>query len=562
MTLSNISMTSGMRGTLLSLQTISNELGRTQMRLSTGKKVNSALDNSTDFFAAQNHLNQASDLNARMNGISEAIQTIGAANNGITAISSLLNTAKGIASAAQGTNDQSSRSAYALQFDEILSQIDTISHDSSYSGTNLLGSQSLTVEFAAKSGQSTLTIAGVDASSSGLGVTNIGSSSSAAITNIINNITLGGSDPVVINGDGTVTDTNGPPPSGLSGVASVSSGNGFTLALKNDGTVVGWGDNSTGETTIPSGLTDVTAVSAGSGSGQGFGLALKSDGTVVGWGDDTHGQTKIPFGLTNVTAISAGYGFALALKSDGTVVGWGDNSFGQTSIPSGLTNVTAISAGNDFGVALKSDGTVVAWGDTTDYNLGSDVSKLSGITAISAGVNYGLALQANGTVAGFGDDSLGQASGGSALTGITAISAGVFNSLALDKSGTAIGWGAHVDPSLPLSGAKTTGTPISTITNAWSASGGIETSLDQLDGAINKIRAISNSYSSNDNILTTRQDFTNNMINILQTGSDNLTLADMNEEGANMLMLQTRQSLSMTSLSLGSQAAQAVLRLF
>jgi flagellin-like hook-associated protein FlgL len=51
------------------------------------------------------------------------------------------------------------------------------------------------------------------------------------------------------------------------------------------------------------------------------------------------------------------------------------------------------------------------------------------------------------------------------------------------------------------------------------------------------------------------------MINILQTGSDNLTLADMNEEGANMLMLQTRQSLATTSLSLGAQSAQAVLRL-
>jgi flagellin len=52
------------------------------------------------------------------------------------------------------------------------------------------------------------------------------------------------------------------------------------------------------------------------------------------------------------------------------------------------------------------------------------------------------------------------------------------------------------------------------------------------------------------------------MVNTLNTGADNLTLADMNEEGANMLMLQTRQNLGTTSLSLASQAAQAVLRLF
>ena len=59
-----------------------------------------------------------------------------------------------------------------------------------------------------------------------------------------------------------------------------------------------------------------------------------------------------------------------------------------------------------------------------------------------------------------------------------------------------------------------------------------------------------------------RQDFTKAMINTLQTGADNLVLADTNEEAANMLALQTRQQLSQTALSLASQADQAVLRLF
>jgi flagellin-like hook-associated protein FlgL len=59
-----------------------------------------------------------------------------------------------------------------------------------------------------------------------------------------------------------------------------------------------------------------------------------------------------------------------------------------------------------------------------------------------------------------------------------------------------------------------------------------------------------------------RQDFTKNMINLLQIGGDSLVLADSNEEGANMLALQTRQQLSTTALSLASQADQAVLRLF
>ncbi len=585
MAVADISLTSGMRGSLYSLQRISSDMARTQMRLSTGLKVNSALDNPTDFFAAQDHLNRASDLNERLDGVSEAIQTINAANDGITAISSLLNAAKGIASAAQGTNDQASRSAYSHQFTEILSQIDTIKGDSSYRGTNLLGSQSLTVDFAAITGQSTLTIAGFDASSSGLGLTQPISTPSitntttttttTATTDVSNNIALGGSDPVVINSDGTVTAVTNyggvPLPPGLSGVVSVASGNGFSLALKGDGTVVGWGDDSNGVVTGAAALTNVTAISAGSGTGQGFGLALKSDGTVVGWGDNSLGQTNIPSGLNNVVAISAGYGFGLALKSDGTVVGWGDDSNGVVTGASALSNVTAISAGGAFGLALKSDGTVVGWGDDSN-GVVTGASTLSNVKAISAGVSFGLALKNDGTVAGWGDDSATQIDITPGLNNVVAVAAGVFGGIAMKNDGSIVDWGA-LSPYPPLSGVKTTGGTISistsTSTNTpgsgsnsiWSTDGGIQTSLGQLDTAIAKIRTISTTLSSNNNILTTRQTFTDSMINILQTGSDNLTLADMNEEGANMLMLQTRQSLATTSLSLGAQSAQAVLRL-
>ena len=83
-----------------------------------------------------------------------------------------------------------------------------------------------------------------------------------------------------------------------------------------------------------------------------------------------------------------------------------------------------------------------------------------------------------------------------------------------------------------------------------------------MDTAISTLRSNTQTLAANLNIITTRQSFTDSMINTLQTGADNLTLADMNEEGANMLMLQTRQSLGTTSLSMSSQAAQSVLKLF
>ena len=76
------------------------------------------------------------------------------------------------------------------------------------------------------------------------------------------------------------------------------------------------------------------------------------------------------------------------------------------------------------------------------------------------------------------------------------------------------------------------------------------------------LRNQASKFGSNLTTVQTRQDFTKNLINTLQTGADSLVLADSNEEGANMLALQTRQSLSTTALSLANQASQAVLRLF
>jgi flagellin len=108
--------------------------------------------------------------------------------------------------------------------------------------------------------------------------------------------------------------------------------------------------------------------------------------------------------------------------------------------------------------------------------------------------------------------------------------------------------------------AATTGTTDWTdLTNGTTYIGN---SVTQLDNALTTLRQNSSKLAGNLSIITVRQDFSTNMINTLTAGSDLLTLADANEEGANMLMLQTRQSLSTTALSLSAQAAQSVLRLF
>ena len=124
------------------------------------------------------------------------------------------------------------------------------------------------------------------------------------------------------------------------------------------------------------------------------------------------------------------------------------------------------------------------------------------------------------------------------------------------------------DSSITLTGFDASASGLSIAdASGWNSGGAADTAvvnadIAELDAAKTKLRTESKNLASNLNIITTREDFTSSMINTLRDGAAKLTEADMNEEGANMLMLQTRQALGTTSLSMASQAAQSVLRLF
>ena len=126
-------------------------------------------------------------------------------------------------------------------------------------------------------------------------------------------------------------------------------------ALRADRTVVCWGRNDYGQSTVPSGLRDVKSVVA---SGHDT-FALKADGTVVAWGASSQGQLYIPEGLSDVAAIAATDFSVLALRKNGAVVAWGSSS----TVPEGLKNVVGIYATPTSAFAVKADGAVVAWGD-------------------------------------------------------------------------------------------------------------------------------------------------------------------------------------------------------
>jgi len=230
-------------------------------------------------------------------------------------------------------------------------------------------------------------------------------------------------------------------------IFAISAGQDYSMALKQNGTVWTWGDNSSGQLGIGNNddkltpvriqsINDVMAIM----SGYEHALALKRDGTIWSWGENTSGQlgsgntinSNVPVSVSNLTqavALAAGGSHSLALRQDSTVWAWGANGSGQLGtgnttsslIPVqvlNLTHVIAVDAGNAFSLALREDGTVWAWGNNFEGQLGTgdnthhtspvQVSNISNVRAIAAGDNYALALRQDGTVWAWGDNLDGQ----------------------------------------------------------------------------------------------------------------------------------------------------------
>lgn len=258
---------------------------------------------------------------------------------------------------------------------------------------------------------------------------------------------------------------------GLVDVVAIASGGSHGLALSRDGHVTAWGDNTYGQTSVPSGLDDVRGIAAGPTHS----LALRSNGTVVAWGSNLNGQTNVPAELDNVIAIDAGGDTSFALRSDGSAAYWGmyasggvetiyvpgfrivdiavgdthlaavfdDGEMGGHSIdlanaykpvppPRPLPYLTSVSAGSGFILGLSDKGTVVAWG-RNDYGQCAPPTELEGVREISAGGSVALALADDGVI------GWGTAVVATGLTDVIAIAAGEL-SLALRQDGSIVSW--------------------------------------------------------------------------------------------------------------------------
>jgi hypothetical protein len=243
-------------------------------------------------------------------------------------------------------------------------------------------------------------------------------------------------------------------------------------------------------TPVPiAGLTDLVDVDQCSTNSASY--ALRKDGTVWAWGDNTRGQLgdgtlkwRYPpvqvNGLPAIQAISAGGWHAVALAQDGTVWTWGANSAPDGAwerVPhqvAGIANATSVSASEfdryEAGAAIVSDGTLWMWGDETSGQLGSSITErrkaafrvpgVSGATSVVLGYNHALVLLGDGTVLARGGPTSqvwgywGELGDGtmqphlefalvSGLTGVVQITAGAHTSHALLSDGTLRGWGEN-----------------------------------------------------------------------------------------------------------------------
>jgi YVTN family beta-propeller protein len=224
----------------------------------------------------------------------------------------------------------------------------------------------------------------------------------------------------------------------LATIPQVSGGYGHTCALRSNGTVVCWGRNTDGESTVPAGLASVARISTGIHHT----CALKTDGTVTCWGLNSSGQATVPAGLSSVASIATGGHHTCALKTDQTLTCWGNSSYGELTVPGGIGPVLQVAAGQFYTCALKAGGTVACWGASNNGRTDVPVG-LSSVTQIESGDHHTCALKADQTVVCWGGNGYGQLNVPAALAGVAQVSAGGEQSCAVKTDGAMVCWGGY-----------------------------------------------------------------------------------------------------------------------
>ncbi|POF28184.1 flagellin N-terminal helical domain-containing protein [Roseibium marinum] len=495
----DVTLSSAVRANLSSLQSTAEMMSSVQNKLATGKKVNSALDNPNSFFTASGLTSRANDLSTLLDDMGQSVQTLKAADEGISSITKLVESAKAKANQALQTQSQYERKQFTAQYNELLTQIEDLAKDSGYKGKNLLSGDGndLTTIFNEDS-TSKLKIEAVDYTdaslSTGLNLSDLaegeGSATSFQLEGGKNTFTLTDADGQALNSSSLLASASG-----------ISTTNTLTL---NEGTT--------------------TAVITGST------LAVTAGTTVQDLLDTIESvpgvRAEFDEGTGQVTVYSND---DIALQNDVS-----------TTAQLVSVNATAFATTSDSLINSGSfeTGDTLTLTDGNGYELGSfEIEEDSSVDDLVNFIN----------------DFQGVSAEFNTSTGKIALESETDLALTSDNSNfNADSYTADSD-----------GVTISALSDSgFATDSAIDRTVDRLNTALSTLRTQASEFGTNLSIVENRQDFTKSMINTLEEGAGKLTLADTNEEGANLLALQTRQSLASTSLSFAAQADQNVLRLF
>src|SRR5690348_8944801 len=518
--MSGITLSASVRQNLLSLQSTATLLATTQNDLATGNKVNSALDNPTNYFTAQSLNNRASDIGNLLDSIGNGVQVLQSANTGITSLQSLVASAQSIANqvlqSPTGYTTKSNVTSVAL---------------TNATATNLLA-------------PSVTSVTGSTVSEDTSGATNAitattlpsGTPSSTSI-DLHSSITTG--DTLVVNGT-TFT---------------------FNTSSTTSGTSIGIGD------TLAHLLTAIDAVAGGTSS-------VANSQITVGAG--SNGLTLSGTALAKLGLSTTGDGLAGETLTVGATGGGTATSItfglGQGQVSS-LNALNTSLAANNLQASIDSTGKINI--TTTNDAASSTIGTISGTAATTSGAAfYNTATTSAFAAAAPVADPNSQASRSSLVSQYNNVLAQI-NTTAQDASFNGVN--LLNGDTLKLTFNETGRSTLSITGVTYNSAGlGLSTlaagtdfldnasankALSALSNASTTLRSEASTLGSNLSIVQIRQDFNKNLIDVLQTGSSNLTLADTNQLAADSQALSTRQSIAVSALALANQSQASVLQL-
>ena len=524
--MSGIVLSASVRQNLLSLQSTADLLATTQNRLATGKKVNTALDNPTNYFTALSLDNRSSDINNLLDSVSNGVQVLQAANTGISSLQKLVDSAKSVANqalqAAVGYSTKSNVTTTAI----------TGATADDLRGTAGAATNN-TVTGTATLNDNTTTAVNIT------GATKLSGTAGTSSDNLASGITI--SDTLVVNG------------TTISFVASGATGNQLNvtddvsaLLAKIDSITGASGSAvSGGQITLNTGTASDLTIS---------GSALAKLGLSAGTTARTPGTTALG-GLT-LTIGATGGGTA-------TNITFGDGTGGTVK---SLNDLNDKLAANNLQASLSSDGKINI--STTNDAASATIGTIGGTAAGSGKAFNGLTASApvkdaaaqlvrSNLVTQYNNilDQITSTAQDASYNGVNLINGDLLK-LTFNETGTS---------TLKIQGVtfNSTGLGLSKLTSGTDLvdNASATATIKTLDTASSKLRTQASALGSNLSVVQIRQEFSKNLINVLQTGSSSLTLADTNEEAANSQALSTRQSIAVSALALANQSQQSVLQL-